>query len=185
MKTETHFDLALKICKEQLNHLPLYKKALFVLGCVLPDFDPFSYLKGFKTRPFFGHNWENAKEYIFNSARNVKTNGVGVRLGILVHYICDAFTFAHNCGFDGGLREHATYEKRLHELIIKSGSRIFEISPIQDAAQCIDTWHKEYGEAPHSMENDVRFILSACYHIVELSVCGGESQALGSRRAER
>ena len=185
MKTETHFDLGLKICKEQLKFFPFYKKALFVLGCVLPDFDPFSYLKGFKIRPFFGHNWANAKKYIFHSAKKVKVNGVGLRLGLLVHYVCDAFTFVHNNDFNGGLREHTQYEKRLHDLIIKSGSQICKAMPIQDAVQYIETWHKKYEEGSQSLETDVQFILSACFQIVELGAESVEAQTLGSRTAER
>jgi hypothetical protein len=40
-----------------------------------------------------------------------------LRLGILTHYIADAFTFPHNEQFEGDLREHIKYEQILHEKI--------------------------------------------------------------------
>ncbi len=185
MKTETHLDLALKICKEQLNKVPFYKRVLFGLGCVLPDFDPFSYLKGFRTNPFFGHNWENAKGYIGRSAQNIGNKGVGLRLGILVHYICDAFTFAHNEGFDGDLHRHTLYEKRLHDLVTKDGSHNFQSNFCDDPAEFIEKRHREYKATEQSLKTDADFILSVSSAVVNFCLQVQENQAFGSRTAER
>ena len=184
MKTETHLDLALKICKEQLNKVPFHKKVLFGLGCVLPDFDPFSYLKGFKIRPFFGHNWENAGGFIVRSAQNIGNKGVGLKLGILVHYICDAFTFTHNGDFVGGLHRHTQYEKRLHDLVIKGGSHDFQ-SDFCDLAEFILKRHQEYKTTERSLKTDADFILSVSGAVVSFCLQAQENQAFGSRTAER
>ncbi len=185
MKTETHLDLALKICKKQLKFVPFYKKFLFGLGCVLPDFDPISYLKGFRIRPFFGHNWENAKDYILRSAQNIKDKGVGLRLGILVHYICDAFTFSHNSGFDGGLRDHTLYEKRLHDIVMQDGSRNFQKTVTKNLARHIEANHHRYKQMPASMETDADFILSVSTATVDYCIEKHNTQVFNSRTAER
>ena len=36
--------------------------------------------------------------------------------GVLLHYVADSFTWPHNDGFEGDLRDHVSYEGRLHEL---------------------------------------------------------------------
>lgn len=172
MKTETHFKLALSLSLKYLADRPLFGRAFFVAGCVEPDIDPFSYLKGFTVRPFFGHNWENAKKYILNCAEKAECGRAGYfEMGKFVHYLCDAFTFPHNAGFKGGLYEHVLYEKRLH-------ARVFEhfgsgdISGLEKSHANLHEWveqlHESYVQDACSENTDARFICVAADRAVRL-----------------
>ena len=46
MKTETHLKYAKVLANEYFSHSQL-DSFLFILGSVLPDYNPFSYLKSF------------------------------------------------------------------------------------------------------------------------------------------
>ena len=73
-----------------------------------------------------------------------------LRLGIIIHYVCDFLCYAHTVGFDGNLMEHRAYEEEQgaltqsprikelcsfygvessHELIIMLGTVIREREP--------------------------------------------------------
>ena len=61
-----------------------------------------------------------------------------MRLGLMCHFICDYFCFAHNADFTGSLTQHITYERDLDEylrenckeLLDLDGSREVEAAPL-------------------------------------------------------
>lgn len=164
MKTETHFKLALLLSATHLSNRPLTARAMFVAGCVQPDISPFSYLKGFKVRPFFGHNWENAKKYILTRAEKAEQGRIGYfEMGKFIHYLCDAFTLPHNAEFNGGLYDHVLYEKRLNSLVFEQlGSEYKEQKP-DNTSLCkwIEQLHESYIKSDLSENTDAKFICFA------------------------
>ena len=142
---------------------------MFVLGNIEPDLNPFSYFRGFLKRPFFGHNWENSKNYIISSSIMLQKNSLRTfdlyRLGVLVHYLCDAFTYTHNCCFKGGLIHHTHYEKELHKALCFRYDRPFSGCNSHDKTTSLPReifdLHKAYERLPSSLEKDVDFITLA------------------------
>ena len=89
---------------------------LFVTGCVFPDHNPLTYLRGvcmghpLKTHFLFLSYPEIIR--LCNKLENRKRLYLWdyYSLGALVHYAADAFTFPHNEHYTGSMLEHAEYE---------------------------------------------------------------------------
>ncbi len=160
MKTETHYKLALSICDRFGLTATTGQRSAFVCGCVTPDLNPFSYLKGVRIRAFHGHDWQNAKGFILSAVERLMSGGLGYYgLGVLTHYLCDAFTYTHNTKFSGTLGQHNKYEKRLHSFVLQSANR-FEYQPqiIGSLSDFILNIHRRYDETPVSYSADADFI---------------------------
>ena len=95
------------------------RKAAFLYGSVEPDIILVSYLSGsMHGKSFHGHDYRNMSKRIQSVlARMQEGKGHGLvhsyRLGKLIHYIADSFTFPHNEMFHGSLRSHMLYEGEL------------------------------------------------------------------------
>lgn len=170
MKTETHLDLAIYLRNKHLYNRSTLDKAAFVVGCVEPDVNLCSYLKGFNLRPFFGHNWENAEKYILNCAEKTDRGHMGyLGMGRFVHYICDAFTFPHNKAYRDGLSKHTLYEKRLHTRVLEYCSRDESMDfqkPSTHLGDWVESLHKRYCRIAPSEETDAKFIFFAADCVV-------------------
>lgn len=89
-----------------------HRKA-FLLGCIEPDFNIFSYLRGMRRyKKFHGHNAENSFMFLMHCADVFDENAPRsawdyFRLGTAIHYIADAFTASHNGFWTGSLLEHS------------------------------------------------------------------------------
>ena len=95
---------------------------LFVTGCVFPDHNPWTYIKGTcKGHPLKSHFIFSTRfkiESLLNKLENKSTLRIKdyYILGELVHYTADAFTFSHNDHYIGNMLKHAEYEHiHLHE----------------------------------------------------------------------
>ncbi len=100
--------------------LPPLCRLAFLSGCVLPDYLPHTYLHGFrKSHAMRGHHTAYSKRHIQTvlarlQKRGIRHHGDLFRLGLLLHYVADSFTYAHTAAFPGDMREHRRYELRLH-----------------------------------------------------------------------
>lgn len=175
MQTRDHKMLAELFADEMGQDIPeLYKKAL-VLGSVEPDVNPFTYLHGFaKGERFHGHNYENilsVMRRLFHSVQ--KERGFGVRkyyrLGKLMHYVADVFTFPHNKEFCGDLKEHCGYESALHD---RFRDHLQEQSAAGMAEEGIGSFyrlevlHGEYLKEAGNCDIDCRYILRAAAMLI-------------------
>ncbi len=103
-----------------MNLVPV-RKAAFLYGSVEPDIILVSYLSGsMHGKSFHGHDYINMSKRIQSVlARMQEGKGHGLvhsyRLGKLIHYIADSFTFPHNEMFHGSLRSHMLYEDKLEK----------------------------------------------------------------------
>ena len=101
----------------------------FVLGNIAPDLTATTHLRGhLHDRNTWGHSYANALPVIRRLSRALERHADGglhdcYRLGVLLHYTADAFTWPHNEHFGGSLREHMRYERRLHKEIAARLSR--------------------------------------------------------------
>lgn len=92
---------------------------LFVTGCVFPDHNPWTYLRGVS----MGHPLKT--HFLFLSYSEILRLCVKLEnrtrlylwdyytLGVLLHYAADAFTFPHNPQYRGTMIGHACYERKL------------------------------------------------------------------------
>lgn len=145
-------------------------RGAFYIGHLLPDFNPFTYLRGIRqSHGMKGHDAAHRREYVLRaSARLERKSRLGLwdfyRLGTLLHYTADAFTWVHNGGADRPMEEHRAYEKRLHvsfaALLVRRGR-----DPIVPTAYAREAYLTLWKDAEQSIADPVRDgeqILQAC-----------------------
>ena len=85
-------------------------KASLLFGSILPDLLVYTYLEG--------HTWEATFEQITKQMKALEAKGRGgsfsyLKLGWILHYVEDYFTYPHNTIFEGTISEHYAYEKKM------------------------------------------------------------------------
>lgn len=126
MQGNDHATLAHFLINQLPSPVSLRHKTAFIIGCIEPDLNPFTYMRGsIRHRFMHGHNAENAKEHIRKCLDKMQNNIPESKfdyftLGTMIHYIADSFTFAHNQAFTGTMKDHIAYEKRLNPIFFES-----------------------------------------------------------------
>lgn len=176
MRRGSHRQLGKFLADKCMENASKYCVTAFKFGCIEPDMNPATYLKGSRrAERLRGHNFRNAEFYMKKVSDRLEKRGVnGVfsfyRLGKLVHYITDAFTYAHNENFGGSLREHSAYEVGLHryfpEYLKKWGESICARQEYNDAFGIIEHEHSIYMREPSGMTKDSRFAIETALSVV-------------------
>ncbi|MBR6768971.1 MAG: zinc dependent phospholipase C family protein [Clostridia bacterium] len=126
MRTLTHYRFA-KVLLPLLPPDNLLQRA-FLIGCVAPDVNLFSHIdiaKHKKLPHLHGHNHPHLDKRINRMAKKLASHHTKMtplyafRLGVLLHYLADAFTFAHNLDFSGDFEAHNAYENAFHRYFEK------------------------------------------------------------------
>jgi len=104
------------------------------------------------------------------------------RLGKLMHYVSDAFTYSHNPGFGGQIKGHHYYEKNLADC--------FRSQPFRDAAlpkgksdsaeRIFLDAHRQYTETAAGLSTDLDYILKVTGSVFRLLV--PETKTVKSRK---
>lgn len=139
----------------------------FLIGCVEPDINIFSFLRGIMTHEkFTGHNAANSSAFVRKHIGSLESSGVwsawdAFRLGTVLHYAADAFTYPHNSFWTGSLRQHILYEEELHTAFTAALRRGGE-----DPAESYELLRKAYCDGPPGIEDDCRCIMAASARIM-------------------
>ena len=126
MTSKSHYYLGLYLLSGELYRAESMEQAAFLYGCVEPDFNPGTYIKGsLHGQKLRGHNFPNMLPCIhrlLEKLQFMEPSGVlyFYRLGKLTHYLTDAFTYPHNSAFCGSLKDHIKYEAELEPLFLHS-----------------------------------------------------------------
>jgi hypothetical protein len=177
MRRNSHIQLSEFLAKSYMGGIPKRCILAFKTGCIGPDMNPTTYLKGSRrVKCLHGHNFRNAEKYMKKASRRLEERGVKgmisfYRLGRLVHYITDGFTFAHNENFDGDIREHSRYEHGLHEFfpdyLRTRGESLRAHASVGPVFRIIKNHHREYIRHPSNHEKDSRYAILATLSVVE------------------
>ncbi len=177
MRKKSHISLA-RYMVENLDDEELKKhRWSFYMGSILPDIKPsFLYerheISG--TFPALTRRIERLPDRTRKAGE--KNRRYFLDLGQISHYLADYFTYPHNEIYQGGLREHCSYEEELkHSLrsYLKSGEakrdhgadgQWADETPESTGAFCglILKAHRDYIDRKHDVEDDIR-------HIVEVN----------------
>lgn len=201
LRKKSHISVAKMIVRnvehEELRH---HWKA-FYLGSVLPDCRP-SFLT--KRHEYNGTFEETAEEIRLLSGEEAEQDNNSVnsgpkrgsaayfrKLGEVLHFVADYFTFPHNQEYEGNLRDHCRYEKHLKNYLreyIESGRaarqerRIRIFRNVEEILTFITTAHREYVSRRRSVEEDARYIIHLCqqvaYGILQLTGRNGNAEEL-------
>ncbi len=175
MRKKSHISLAGFLAdKLEYEGIKSHRKA-FCIGSILPDCKP-SFLT---TKHAFNETFDMVQKRIENfieySAGQNKYTMKGARdLGQIIHYTADYFTFPHNKHYEGNLKDHCVYEKKLL-LALKEYLANYDITKhteyeiyfesLEDLADFIKARHKEYISRVRNVEDDCRFIVMVNYQI--------------------
>lgn len=174
MRGESHKSLGRYLADQYMTTLPRRYIRAFLIGCIEPDRNPATYLKGSLRQQWLrGHNWNNSQRYIQRVSHRLERKKK-MRLldfyamGRLIHYTTDAFTSAHNARFGTDLSDHCRYEADLQEHFLEYLSRKPEIwtnaeKPVIDT---IRSYHCDYLSRPVNIHTDTHFAIIVCSMVV-------------------
>lgn len=175
VRKKSHISLAVFLAdKLEFEGINNHRRA-FCVGSILPDCKP-SFLT---TKHAFNETFEMVQKrienYIEYSASLDKHTMKGARdLGQIIHYTADYFTFPHNKHYDGNLKDHCVYEKKLL-LALKEYLNNYDVTKrteyeiyfesLDELIEFIKERHKEYVSRKRNVEDDCRFIVMVNYQI--------------------
>lgn len=172
MRTQDHLLLGNTIADMHGTLSASHRKAL-VIGCVEPDYNILTYMRGsIKFKNFYGHNTENLKAHItacMSKLKKFETMSLYecFRLGTLLHYVSDSFTYPHTPQFSGSMSEHIAYENIFHDFFVQ---KLEGIRNKFSSSASFDSWdesQKSYIDLPPSMEKDSLYIIDTCVGIAK------------------
>ncbi len=178
MKHECHALLGRFLVRNYLEESTRLQTRAFLIGCVQPDKNPATYLKGsIRSQWLRGHNWDNANRYIQRIAKRLeKKDRLRLpdyyRLGKLIHYVTDAFTYAHNADFPRDLKLHRSYEWKLLDCF-RDYLRELPALPCfqgQTVMETIHENHRHYLTAGGDIHTDSQFSITVCCCILGMLV---------------
>lgn len=170
MRGESHRRLGKYLAEKYLADTPECCVNAFLFGCIQPDRNPVTYLKGsLRAQWLRGHNYRNARRFMARISRRLERRESWslfdyYTLGKLIHYITDAFTSAHNDCFSTDLGEHMEYEQSLQAFFLEYLKKDPQVDirlagKIMDAVQ---DYHAEYSRTDPDIHRDSHFAVSAC-----------------------
>lgn len=170
MRGKSHQKLGHYLADKYMSTLPKRYVNAFLLGCIEPDRNPATYLKGSMRQQWLrGHNWGNAQRYMQRiSAKLEHRKKLKLldyyTIGKLIHYTTDAFTSAHNKEFGSSLQDHREYEAALQNHFLEYLAKNPKIwtdacNPVMDT---IRSYHLDYIHRPINIHTDTRFAIIVC-----------------------
>ena len=171
MRKKSHIILARYLVKESKDKELQKHKYAFYLGSVLPDIKPsFLYRRHEITRTFPDLQKRIKRLSAEHQAYKEPSDTKYYRhLGEVSHYLADYFTYPHNNKFNGGLREHCSYEedlkKKLRQHIVsgKAASRkkkYIEFSAPEALFDFVEKTHQDYLSHQKTEEGDISHIIT-------------------------
>lgn len=172
MKKKDHLMLASFILTLAGSSVLALHSAAFTAGCIEPDLNVFTYLRGSrKEKKFHGHNAGNCRAHLEKLLKKIEERGLTsgydcFLLGVAVHYIADSFTAVHNTdNLDVDVKTHLEYENRLHEELTRALSKpfIFEHDVLNTSLKdYVNNNHHVYSVSLPSTKNDCNYIVKTC-----------------------
>ena len=170
MRGKSHLIIAQYLLDHYMPDIPKRYQLAFRLGCIEPDRNPATYLKGsLRCQWLRGHNYKNAQRFMTTMAGRLEGRQHlrlydYYTLGKLIHYTTDAFTYAHNDTFPTQLREHKQYEDALQIYFLSFMAHNPRVTVPTDETimGAIQAYHEKYERKASDIHRDSRFALNAC-----------------------
>lgn len=173
MKATSHFAMA-HLLFASLQKRGIYlNRIAFVYGNIEPDQTPAMWF-----HPHFCKVCSKTTALIVEELANTPVNISGQigayyskRLGMLCHFLCDYFCFAHNEEFSGNLKQHVAYENELDVFLRRNCLDVLDIDAKDELPVClnetqllneIESSRSEYLKTGFSFQNDLAFAFGIC-----------------------
>lgn len=178
MRKKSHILLASYLADQMTaaESLQMHRKA-FCLGSILPDCKPSFITTRHEFFGTFGSIQERMQFLVLNGTEVCSERTFWRRVGEILHYIADYFTFPHNKIFTGSFMEHNQYEKELKIRLkeyIKSGEAylnavsepMMQFRNLTELIEFVKKSHESYLKGEHTIAEDIRNILFVCMQVV-------------------
>lgn len=158
----THARIANQVSRDYFYH---YQKGLVILGSVLPDFNCFS-------QPHRGINLSDHIRHNEEKITNTPSYWVKyVRLGNMLHYLCDYFCYAHKDNLDiSHGTKHTAYELAIGRIFKEGfGIRLHDI-PSDDRDKLwenLQMLKENYEKKPGNFARDLKYAMTAVEYCME------------------
>ena len=180
MRGQSHLCLGRYLVRHYMHTAPKACIHAFLIGCLEPDRNPFTYLKGSIRHQWLrGHNYRNARRFMKRISWRLEHKSRWnlfdyYTLGKLIHYTADAFTHAHNADFPTRLSDHREYEASLQDHFLEYMSQEPKVNPVvaDSIMNVICCYHRDYEQSTCSVQNDSRFALTACCCVLAVLLAG-------------
>ncbi|MDO5403173.1 MAG: zinc dependent phospholipase C family protein [Eubacteriales bacterium] len=175
MRKKSHVSLSVYLVDVMDSQLLEEHKKAFIMGSILPDCKPSFVTTKHNMKETFDMVCEAIKELANASGDDFKTISTAYcrKLGEVTHYLADYFTFPHNEVFEGNIREHCSYEKKLkfalREYIDSSNLKVPEkcyFGSAKELLEYVKNYHRQYLMTSKSVESDCMYIVRLCYTVV-------------------
>ena len=181
MRKKSHISLAKHIINiSDLPSFDKHKKAFYV-GSILPDCKPSFITKRHEIHETF-ERVEHGIEKLTEGYTKVEelSTMYFTKLGEVVHYIADYFTYPHNKEYPGTMAQHCIYEgelkhklrayiRQLNEKDMKRWKQDLKIEDLDrfqsvaDICEFLREEHRNYiRRGTHSVEEDCKYIVGIC-----------------------
>lgn len=180
IKTLSHRMLGKYLTDVYFSHIPKRYTKAFLLGCIQPDRNPATYLKGsFRIQPLRGHHWKSSRNYMQRIANRLQCKNK-LRLidfytmGKLIHYTVDAFTASHNEHFPMDLSTHRAYECQLQDRFlsyIRQNRSIF-FDTQGNVMDAIRQYHRTYTNSKDLFAADCHYSVLVSSLVVSMLLKG-------------
>ena len=169
MRKKSHIALAGFLVREMDDaNMQKHWKA-FYFGSILPDLTP----KMITDPHEFDSSYLELKRRIaklLSEAREhaCKEGTLFCRLGVVMHYLADYFTFPHNKIYPGNLKDHCAYEEKLKislreylktPEVLEHAKKTIEFQTPEALIAFIEKSHDEYLERKKGVEEDIKSIV--------------------------
>ena len=198
MRKKSHISLAKHIVDcSKIQNFSKHKKAFYV-GSILPDCKPSFLTKRHEIDETFDLVVKGIEKLTkgYKSIEELSTMYF-TKLGEVVHYVADYFTFPHNKEYLGNMTEHCIYEGKLKHKLREYIQNITlketeewkkgtwfeqerEFTSVADICDFIRKAHDWYiHQETHTIEADCRYIVEVCSKLVQaiLHLCILECEA--------
>lgn len=145
----------------------------FVYGNIAPDYLPSLYV-----RPHFAWTCNHMITKFVKQLADTPVTEDGcigpdysMRLGLMCHFICDYFCFAHNADFSGSVSQHIVYERDLDEYLRENCTHLLDLgtsAPVEVIPSehlillCIANSKHTYLQEGYTMQNDIVRAFDSC-----------------------
>ncbi len=185
MQTIDHRLLGIQIIKQAAAYrrITFFQKTAFIWGNIEPDLNFFTFFRGVtEGHGLCGHSFEKNSIRIERLREKAECTQSGIlksyRLGKVMHYMADCFTFPHNDSFGGDLKAHMEYEHMLHRKL----AAMLHITRAEDEFDRAegDLWesfmeeHRKYLKSRRGEMDDIRFIIRAANKMTA-RICSSEN----------
>ncbi|GFR36361.1 zinc dependent phospholipase C family protein [Thermobrachium celere] len=161
---------------KQKYNIPINEES-FLNGCLKSDYSlPFFFIPHYKEKSFnfIIQMIKDITNYNLSNTKSIKN--FYTKLGIITHFLCDYFCYAHNNKKLDNMFLHLKYEKALHslyeELVIDkiNTTSIQKVYSLENLINFINNMHYEYMIVPPSMEKDILYALEVSNYTVNFII---------------